>query len=127
MIGPWVLIIKDADDMSMRMDSNCLSAALKTCLPRSEQGFILFTTRNLQLATRLVGPDVITLSGVDEQLAIDMLRASLEQEDILNDHEGATRQLNILSFLPLAISQAAACINETGTSLATYLDFLQAQ
>ena len=93
---------------------------LKTYIPQSNYGFVLFTTRSQQLATKLVGPEVIIIPEMDYKLATDLLRASLIHKDLGNDHQTTTQLLRQLSCLPLAIIQAASYMNETGMSVDTY-------
>ncbi|KAN0070835.1 hypothetical protein V8E54_011000 [Elaphomyces granulatus] len=125
--GSWLLIIDNADDMNIWVTSDGSSPALKTYVPQSKCGFVLFTTRNGQLATRLVGPEVISISQMNEKMATDLLRASLIDRDLVNDHQSTTELLHQLSCLPLAIIQAASYINETEISIGTYLSLLQRQ
>jgi hypothetical protein len=125
--GPWLLIIDNADDMNIWATSDGSSPALKTYIPQSKYGFVLFTTRNRQLATKLVGPEVINIPQMDDKMATDLLRASLIDKDLVNDHQTTTQLLRQLSCLPLAIIQAASYINETEISVATYLSLLQRQ
>ena len=113
--------------MNIWATSDGSSPALKTYLPQSKYGFVLFTTRNRQLATKLVGPEVINISQMDDKMATDLLRASLIDKDLVNDHQTTTQLLHQLSCLPLAIIQAASYINETEISVATYLSLLQRQ
>jgi hypothetical protein len=122
--GPWLLIIDNADDMNIWTTSDGSSPALKTYIPQSKYGFVLFTTRNRQLATKLVGPEVIDIPQMDDKMATDLLRASLIDKDLVNDHQTTTQLLHQLSCLPLAIIQAASYINETEISIATYLSLL---
>ncbi|KAH8811167.1 putative kinesin light chain [Xylogone sp. PMI_703] len=114
---PWFLIIDNADDMDMWMTSDSSSPALKQFLPYSKHGFILFTTRNRQLATKLVGPNVINVPEMDDEKATELLKASLIHKHLVNDHGITVALLHQLSCLPLAIIQAASYINEMGTSL----------
>ena len=111
--GPWLLIIDNADDMDIWATSGGSSPALKTYIPKSKYGFVLFTTRNGQLATKLVGPEVIGISHMDDEMATDLLRASLVRKFLVNDHQTTTQLLRQLSCLPLAITQAASYINKT--------------
>jgi hypothetical protein len=67
--GPWLLIIDNMDDMNIWGTSGGSSPALKTYLPQSNNGFVLFTTRNRQLATKLVGPEVINIPQMDDKMA----------------------------------------------------------
>ncbi|KAN0082005.1 hypothetical protein V8E54_003303 [Elaphomyces granulatus] len=125
--GPWLLIVDNVDDRNIWLTSDGGSPALDTYLPQSKYGFVLFTTRNRQLATRLVGPDVIKIYQMDDKMATDLLRASLIDRNLVNDHQITTQLLHQLSNLPLAITQAASYINETEISVATYLSLLQSQ
>ncbi|KAN0070946.1 purine and uridine phosphorylase [Elaphomyces granulatus] len=125
--GPWLLIIDNLDDMNIWTTSDASSPALKTYIPQSKYGFVLFTTRNQQLATSLVGPEVISIHEMDDKMAADLLRASLIHKDLVNDSQTTTQLLRQLSCLPLAIIQAASYMNQTGISVATYLSLLERQ
>jgi NB-ARC domain-containing protein len=125
--GPWLLIVDNVDDMNIWLTSDGSSPALNTYLPQSKHGFVLFTSRNRQLATELVGPDVINICQMDGKMATDLLRVSLIEKNLVNDHQSTTQLLRQLSCLPLAITQAATYINETEISVATYLSLLQSQ
>ncbi|KAN0083920.1 hypothetical protein V8E54_003008 [Elaphomyces granulatus] len=57
-----LLIVDNVDDMNIWLMSDGSSPALDTYLPESKYGFVLFTSRNRQLATKLVGPDIINIS-----------------------------------------------------------------
>ncbi|KAN0070867.1 hypothetical protein V8E54_011032 [Elaphomyces granulatus] len=119
--------IKNANDMEIWLTSGCSSPALKAYVPQSKYGFVLFTTRNRQLATRLVGPEVVNIPQMDDKMATDLLRASLIDKDLVNNHQSTTQLLHHLSCLPLAIIQAASYINETEISVTTYVSLLQRQ
>ena len=120
----WLLIVDNADDMNIWLTSD---AAPNTYLPESKYGFVLFTSRNRQLATKLVGSDVINIPQMDDQMAADLLRASLIRKDLVNDHKTTTQLVHQLSCLPLAITEAASYINETEISVTTYLSPLESQ
>lgn len=49
-----------------------------------------------------------------------LLKASILCQDILSDVEASERLLNTLGFLPPAIIQAAAYIDEIGTTIPEY-------
>jgi hypothetical protein len=126
--GLWLLIIDNVDDMNIWTTSHDGSSrSLKTYIPQSEYGAVLFTARNRQVATKLVGPEVISVSQMDDKMATDLLRASLIRKDLVNDHETTTQLLLQLSCLPLVIIQTASYINETGISVVTYLSLLEIQ
>ncbi|KAN0087167.1 putative kinesin [Elaphomyces granulatus] len=125
--GPWLLIIDNLDDMNMWTTPDTSSPVLKTYIPQSKYGFVLFTTRNQQLATTLVGPEVISIPEMDDKMATDLLRVSLIRKDLVNDSQTTTQLLRQLSCLPLAIIQAASYMNQIGLSVATYLSLLERQ
>ena len=66
--GPWLLIVDNVDAMNIWLTSDGSSPTPNTCLPESKYGFVLFTSRNRQLATKLVGPDVIDIPQMDDQM-----------------------------------------------------------
>ncbi|PLN78803.1 nucleoside phosphorylase domain-containing protein [Aspergillus taichungensis] len=122
--GSWLLIVDNADDADMWMAP---STALKDFIPRSDTGFTIFTTRNQQLATRLVGREIIKVPELDDQLAKDLFRASLVDEDLVTDDQSATMLLHQLGGLPLVLIQAASYINQNCISLKDYLLLLNEQ
>jgi tetratricopeptide (TPR) repeat protein/nucleoside phosphorylase len=125
--GNWLLFFDNADDMDMWVESSTGTPALTEFLPRSENGHILFTTRNRKLAVKLVSSHVITVFEPDTATAVEILRKSLVEKELLNDANAAIALLNQLAFLPLAIAQAAAYINENNICLPDYSTLLQEQ
>jgi riboflavin biosynthesis pyrimidine reductase len=101
--------------------------ALKNFLPQSEQGHVIFTTRSRQLANRLAPSHIITIPEMDEETAQEFLRRSLIQKVLLDGGVTSIALLRQLSLFSLAITQAAAYINERGITLVDYLSLLQAQ
>ncbi|GFF40290.1 hypothetical protein IFM58399_05871 [Aspergillus lentulus] len=123
--GKWLLIFDNADDMEMWLSDDRPGPALEDCLPQSEQGRILFTTRNRKLAVELTSSNIIPIPDVDEDTAIKILERSLVDTGLLQDHPTAVAILEKLVFLPLAITQASAYINKNGLSLSTYSALLE--
>ena len=120
--GQWLLILDNADDIDMwlnDMDIGTRTTRLIDCLPRSNNGSIVFTTRSRKAAIKFA-PTVIQVPEKDENVATQILNNSLNQE-ILNDHPAVLEFLNKLTYLPLAIVQAAAYINENDVSVQEYL------
>jgi hypothetical protein len=109
--GRWLLIFDNADDIDMwiKKDGNGDgSPALKEYLPKSNQGRIIFTTRSRKIAVKLAQPNVIEISEMDEEMAELLLRKSLLNQDLLHPRQYTLELLQQLTFLPLAIVQAAA-------------------
>jgi hypothetical protein len=110
--GKWLLIFDNADDMEMWTKGTATAPPLKEILPRSENGHVLFTSRNRKLAVRVASPNVLSIPDVDQITATKILEKPLIQEGLLHDSHTTTALLEQLEFLPLAINQAAAYINE---------------
>lgn len=116
--GSWLLTIDNADNMDMWSPS---SPNFKSFIPSSSLGFTLFITRNLQLATKVVGPDIIMVPEMPQDIAVTLLKQSLVRRELMNDTECAIKVVSQLQGLPLAIIQAVSYVNENSISLETYL------
>lgn len=126
--GKWFMVVDNADDQNMlfkNIGTERQQVTLMDYLPRTSHGDLLFTTRNRKLAVKLAGTNVVTISEMDEDAAGEVLRKSIIDIDILDDSEEVTRNfLRQLTYLPLAIVQAAAYINENSISVGDYLNML---
>ncbi|OQE36867.1 hypothetical protein PENCOP_c011G04056 [Penicillium coprophilum] len=126
--GRWLLIFDNADEIDMWTESkSSKSGSLKDYLPTSDQGVILFTTRSNKVAQYLATTNIIRIPEMDEQKATHVLQNSLVDKEVLHDTESTRKLLSRLTFLPLAIVQAASFINENGTTLAGYVELLDGQ
>ncbi|KAL4940333.1 hypothetical protein BDV06DRAFT_23172 [Aspergillus oleicola] len=123
----WLLIFDNADDMDMWMKSSNRASALRDFLPHNSQGQVIFTTRNRKLAVKLASFDVVHIPELDEKTGMEFLGNSLLQKSLLNDHQAAINLLKQLTFLPLAVTQAAAYINANRIGIPDYLLLLQEQ
>lgn len=122
-VGKWLLIVDNADDMDLLFPPRAITQHVDNWLPKSDQGRILFTTRSSKLAFRVISDPqyVIKLSemGLDE--AKEYLRKSLCRQDSLQDDKIVVELLDNLDYLPLAIKQATAYMNENDLTIAEYL------
>ncbi|KAL3428755.1 purine and uridine phosphorylase [Aspergillus tetrazonus] len=125
--GKWLLVFDNADDTEMWLAANGTAPALEDLLPQSEQGHVLFTTRNRKLAMKLAPFSIIQIPDVDRETALEIFAKALEHENLPEDTTTATALLEQLAFLPLAITQASAYIIENKISLSDYLALLQEQ
>ncbi|KAL4960362.1 nucleoside phosphorylase domain-containing protein [Aspergillus stella-maris] len=114
------------DEFEMWAKGSPIAPPLKNIIPRSENGHVLFTFRNRQLALKLAGPNVVSVPNVDQK-SKEIFRKLLMREDLLQEDYQTSALLEQLAFLPLAISQAAAYINQTEISLARYMSLLGQQ
>ena len=122
--GQWLLVVDNADDLDMwlrKTDGNPTSTRLIDSLPRSEKGSIVFTTRSRKAASKFAHSNIIHVAEMNEDAATLVLRNSLVNKEVLDDSAMVTQLLKLLTFLPLAIVQAAAYINENDMSLEEYI------
>lgn len=128
--GRWLLIFDNADDIDMwtvRRADEPGSKTLEQMLPKSRHGCIVFTTRDRRVAAKLATENVTELTEMSEGVARELLRKRLIRPGLLDDQEVANTLLDRLTYLPLAIVQATAYINENGIDLADYLALLNEQ
>ncbi|KAL6355476.1 hypothetical protein LRP88_11068 [Fusarium phalaenopsidis] len=126
-VGKWLLIVDNADDMDLLFPPGAVTQHVDTWLPRNDRGRILFTTRSSKLAFRVISDPqyVVKLSEMSFSEAKDYLKKSLYHQDSLQDDKTVAELLDNLDYLPLAIKQATAYINENDLTIAEYLDVLQ--
>ncbi|KAJ5918235.1 FabD/lysophospholipase-like protein [Penicillium verhagenii] len=132
-IGPWLLILDNADDIELwtsPLSPEAGSKWLIDYMPQGRLGTIIWTTRDRKVATRVTQENVVTVPQMDESMASDLMRKCLI--DPIGDEEQSAllRLLQKLSYLPLAIVQAAAYINSTHAtqgSLREYEELLSKQ
>jgi hypothetical protein len=126
---PWLLVFDNADDLSLWISSSGLEpgGGLKEYLPRNKQGCIVFTSRDKKTAFKLAGQNIIEVPEMDEDGALQLLQKSLFKPSLLAHQRDAKMLLEELTYLPLAIVQAAAYINENSIALGDYLSLLDEQ
>jgi hypothetical protein len=76
---------------------------------------------------KLARRSMIEMSEMDQAGGEQLLRNYLVDRDLLNNQTAATALLTQLTYLPLAIVQAAEYINENGIGLPDYLSLLEEQ
>ncbi|CAE7205771.1 hypothetical protein PTNB73_07222 [Pyrenophora teres f. teres] len=130
--GYWVLVFDNADDINMWIDKpksgTQQSIRLIDYIPRNKNGRVIFTTRDRKVGVKLAHQNVIEVPQVTEDTAARMLRNFLIHKDLVDSRPADTKaMLAWLTYLPLAIAQAAAYINENGITLADYLVLVDCQ
>jgi tetratricopeptide (TPR) repeat protein len=107
--GKWTMVVDNADDDTVFFDRS--TKALSEYIPQSENGRILITSRNRDLAYKLTGNhrSIIEVKPMNESDAMSLLGKKLGP-DISRDN--APELLNALDYMPLAITQAAAYIQQ---------------
>ena len=119
--GRWLLIVDNIDDMDI------WRRELKDYLPEYQRGRIVCTTRSRKVAVDIAASNVIQVPEMEEEMAMQLLSKSLVNKELLLHHQDVRKLLQQLTFLPLAIVQAAAYINKNGTALSKYSSLLEGQ
>ncbi|KAI1137114.1 P-loop containing nucleoside triphosphate hydrolase protein [Hypoxylon sp. FL0543] len=130
--GKWFMVLDSADDINVLYDTkNAGQAAASsdekrpiwTYLPQSANGSILVTTRNRELAMRLTGDhkNIIYVGPMDPSHALTLLVRRCEDD---SDMDAGRELVKELEFIPLAISQAAAYIQQRWPRI-TVVEYLQ--
>lgn len=134
MNGDWLLVVDNADDHSVLFapdTEGCgtgeTKGSLANFLPQSPNGKVLITSRYKTLAQRLVGyrlVDVLEVRPMPHLQALDLMRKKLSVDRF--EETSAFQLLEALDFIPLAIVQASAYINQRRpfTSIRKYLEDL---
>lgn len=121
-VGKWALILDNADDEEVLFGPKGDTAkGISLYLPDSEDGVVIFTTRFRGIAVDLAESNMIELKGMSQEEAQDFLTRSLAQKN----QEGTGQLLKELTYLPLAIAQAAAFMNKKQIPVTRYLELLQ--
>ncbi|KAL2848926.1 hypothetical protein BJY01DRAFT_246150 [Aspergillus pseudoustus] len=122
----WLLIFDNADDREMWTEGSSDQPPLSDFVPSHNEGHVVFTTRNRELAVDLASTDVLHVHELDEKSGVEFLEKSLLRK-VPHARNAMVDLLEQLAFLPLAISQATAYINKKGITVTDYLTLLQEQ
>jgi hypothetical protein len=97
-------------------------------LPTSQDRRIAFTSRDRKTAYDLVQRGhIVEVPELSEDVALDLLQKYVPSHDVGKHEDDAKSLLKRLTYLPLAIVQAASYINKNGISLSKYLLLLADQ
>ncbi|KAK7178701.1 Kinesin light chain 5 [Paraphaeosphaeria sporulosa] len=117
-----LLIFDNAEDTILRSGSLPTTEAtdLADCLPQSNLCSAIFTTTNYGTAEALASQGVIALQELTLDTALKMLQTRLATPLSNTEQQEAKHLLGELLYLPLAVAQAAACINASGMAVQKY-------
>jgi hypothetical protein len=111
--GNWLLILDNADSPEA-------AQATRALLPRLHNGHVLITSRT---AAWPEGVRPFALGILPAQASVDyLLQKCLTRQSEPDEADTADKLANNLGFLPLALEQAAAFINQHGISFREYLE-----
>ncbi|EXA30353.1 hypothetical protein FOVG_18254 [Fusarium oxysporum f. sp. pisi HDV247] len=119
--GSWFLVVDNADDVEIFHKSTHSGGGILNFLPSSDNGRTLFTTRSRKVASVAAKTTVETLLQMHPEEATGLLKKSLINKDELEDIENVPQLLDALTYLPLAIAQAAAYMNVYETTIVQYI------
>jgi hypothetical protein len=126
--GDWLMIVDNADDSEVLLGatkSNSKTERLVDCLPHSNNGSILFTTRSRKVAGELTQSSILDLHDMSRAESGQLLARRITKQTLLNDEQAVGKLLEMLTYLPLAIVQAAAFININDISVSEYVSLFQ--
>jgi tetratricopeptide (TPR) repeat protein len=127
--GQWLLVFDNVDNVDLASTelSTPRSANLIDYLPQCELGSIIFTTTNSSVAKTLALQNIVKLQEMMPETAERMLKNHMINPALVNEKQEMQSLLRELSYLPLAIVQAAAYINMNDITLKEYRSRLRKQ
>jgi tetratricopeptide (TPR) repeat protein len=96
------------------------AASLADFLPHSKLCSVIFTTTESNTAEALAPQNVTVLHELTPDTALKMLQNRLTTPLSNVEQQEAMHLLEELSYLPLAVAQAAACMNASGMTVQQY-------
>jgi GTPase SAR1 family protein len=117
-----LLIFDNAEHTTLRSSGSSATetADLAECLPQSKLCSAIFTTTNSDTAQALASQNVIMLQDLTADYALEMFQNHLMSPLLDAEEHDAKDLLRVLSYLPIAIVQAAACINASSMTVQEY-------
>ena len=133
--GRWLIVLDNADDLNVVFGKPACETdsepkrRLIDYLPKSKKGSLLVTTRDNRIGIRL------RLASGDENPIVVGLMTISEGQELLQSHLGdlgdskrgaSSALVEALGRIPLAVTQAAAFIQQNSITLSEYLAMLEA-
>ncbi|KAJ5922217.1 Tetratricopeptide-like helical [Penicillium verrucosum] len=129
-IGKWVCILDNVDDdqlLSIKSPANASSKPLLEYIPRSQNGFVIITSRNREVALKMVDhKGLVEVNPMERSEALELLQIKLG-ENQESERQESEQLVDVLEFMPLAIIQAASYIRNRAPrcSVSQYLTDFQ--
>jgi len=125
----WLLIVDNADDSDIwfqKDEERSHKVSMIECLPKSNKGSILFTTRSRQAALKMTPTkDPMQVGELSKEDAKDLLKKNLYSLPSSGDSNAVGILLQRLTYLPLAITQATAYIKSNQVTVSEYLSLME--
>ena len=126
---PWLMVLDNADYEDTFYSPSTVQGSVEQeplvqYLPRSLTGCIIITTRDKRVGRRLSDSKPIIVGSFTLEEASQLLQSKVSQND---DTTGDDIEdlVEAIEFIPLAITQAAAFINENEISVTRYVSILR--
>lgn len=124
------MIVDNTDDPEVLIkerdtSNNLKPTRLRDYLPDNSKSKILFTTRNRKVAGILTPGRILELNDMREPEAQQLLERRISKPALLHDKKAVSELLKIVTYLPLAIVQAAAFIDNNDISVSGYISLFQ--
>jgi len=118
----WLLVYDNVEDIGLRpaRSSLTLPANLVRYLPQSHSGSIVITTTNSDTAKTLAEQNIVQIEKMTPSTGQKLLENYLGVPVPTSERQGMKLLLEKLSYLPLAIVQAAAYIKRNNITLKDY-------
>ena len=128
--SPWLLVLDDTDDADVLFSvegvtkPSAQAKSLASYLPRNKNGKILVTTRDRRVGETLSKDGLLDIDIPVLSDALLLLQSKLHKDRW--DEALAKELVTNLGYLPLAVAQAAAFINQNNINIEEYLRCLRA-
>ncbi|KAK3192040.1 hypothetical protein K4F52_002085 [Lecanicillium sp. MT-2017a] len=122
-VASWLLILDNADDLDVFF-SHKEELPIASYLPKTINGKVLVTSRNLNVAEKLTGSHK-AIKQVDTMGSNEALLLLQKKLTCGFDEDAAACLIRCLECIPLAVQQAAAYINRRCISIDTYIKRFQ--
>ncbi|KAI0115314.1 hypothetical protein F4814DRAFT_460095 [Daldinia grandis] len=123
--GKWLLIVDNADDHEASFRSND-STGMMGYLPRNDHGLTLFTTRSREVAVDAATNNVMDLGEMNPEEATSLFKTHSINHPC-QDETAIGELVKELTYLPLAIVQAASYMSKNMMSVKKYLGLLRGE
>jgi tetratricopeptide (TPR) repeat protein len=115
-----LLIFDNAENTTLSGSFATEAADLAKCLPQSKLCSAIFTTINSNTAQALAPQNIIALQDLTAGTALRMFQNHLTMPLSDAEQHEARDLLRELSYLPIAVVQAAACMNASSMTVQEY-------
>ena len=124
----WLMVIDNTDDPQVLISRASIdpnATRLVDYLPKSDNGKIVFTTRSRKAAGDLTQGSKLELKDMGEAGARQLLLRRVTNQALLCDTEAVNKLIRLLTYLPLAIVQAAAFIDNNDMAISEYVSLIR--